>query len=84
MLLAPVAHLRRQPGAASASEARGLVRRRVLVGRALCRNRRERVANLFAAHRQRWLLRSKLGEQRLDAESRLSQFQSTDRREERA
>ena len=90
MLLPPVAHLRRQPGAADASEAERHVRRCAALGGsgtsgsasgglgsslALRLERRQRLAHLLGGRSQLRPLLPQLGEQRLEAEVGLGHAQ---------
>eukprot|EP00964_Phaeocystis_antarctica_P044854 scaffold25789_cov51-Phaeocystis_antarctica.AAC.2 len=91
VLLTVVVHIRRQPGAAEASEAQRRVRScAALVGSSgwggggglsslarLGLQRRQRLAELLGGRSQVWLLLTQLGEQRLEAEVGLSDSQST-------
>ena len=86
VLLPLVVHIRRQPGAADASEAQRHVRRRAALvssgrrdgglGLALRLQRVYRLADLLGGRSQLWLLRPQLGEQRLEAEVGISYAQS--------
>eukprot|EP00964_Phaeocystis_antarctica_P065611 scaffold39597_cov69-Phaeocystis_antarctica.AAC.2 len=89
VLLPAVVHIRRQPGAADASEAQRHRRRRAALfgsgwGRgggldslALRLQRRKRLADLLGVRSQVWLLLPQLGEQWLEAEVGVSHAQST-------